>query len=163
MKPLTQGWQALLSRMSARERAAMALAAWAVGLGLLWALGIAPAWKTLAGAPQRHQALDAQLAGMQALATQASEIRQDGAGQVPARETAIGLIQRTARELGQGSVAVAGSQVNLRFGGARPDALARSLDQMRRGARVSVVQAELKRQDDGWHGSITLSGPGLGD
>lgn len=163
MKPLTQGWQALSARLSARERAAVALAAWAVGLGLLWMLGIAPAWKALSGAPERHQALDAQLARMQALGAQAGEIRQGGAGQVPVREVAIGLIQRTARELGQGSVAVAGNQVNLRFDGARPDALARSLDQMRRGARVSAVRAELKRQDDGWHGSITLSGPGLGD
>lgn len=163
MKSPLQGWKAMAAQWSARERTAVTLAAWAVGLGLLWTLGIAPAWKTLVGAPARHQALDAQLTRMQALAAEVREIRQNGAGQVPAREAAIGLIQRTARELGPGSAAVTGNQVNLRIDGARPDALARSLDQMRRGARVSAVQAKLQRKDGGWRGSITLSGPGLGD
>jgi len=156
-------WQAMRAHWSARERMAVTLATWAVGLGLLWALGIAPAWKTLARAPQRQQVLDAQLARMQALAAQAAEIRQDDAGAVPDRGAAIGLIQRTARELGQEPVMVTGNQVRLRGDGSRPDVLARSLDQMRRGARVTVVQATLKRQGDDWHGNITLAGPGLGD
>lgn len=159
----TSRWQDALSRMHPRERAAVMLAAWVVGLGALWGLGIAPAWKTLAKAPERHQAVDRQLAQMQALAAQADDVRRTSEGDLPQRDAVLDLLHRTAREMGQGSVTVNGDQVSLRVNNVAPDALARALDQLRRSARVSVAQAELKRQGDGWSGSVTLSGPGLGD
>lgn len=159
----TSRWQALLLRMSPRERAAVLLAAWIVGLGALWGLGIAPAWKTLAKASERHQAVDTQLARMQALAAQTDDIRRSSAGDLPPRDAALDVLHRTARELGQGSVMVSGNQVSLRIHGVAPDVLARALDQLRRSARVNVVHAELKRRGDGWSGSVTLAGPGLGD
>ncbi|MFA6616293.1 MAG: type II secretion system protein GspM [Hydrogenophaga sp.] len=163
MKPPTSRWQALLSRMSPRERAAVVLAAWIVGLGALWGLGIAPAWQTLARAPARHQAVDTQLARMQALAAQVEDIRRSSAGDLPARDAALDVLHRTARELGPGSVMLSGDQASLRIHGVAPDVLARALDQLRRSARVNVVHAELKRRGDGWSGSVTLAGPGLGD
>lgn len=153
-------WQA----MAPRERLLVQLAAWVLGAGLIWMLGITPAWKTLQKSPDRLRALDAQLVRMQDWAAQAQAIRQDGSSPVPERSTTIGLIENTARDLGPGTqVNVMGNQVVVRLTQVAPDLLARSLDQLRRAARVVPVSAELEQVGDRWSGSLTLAGPGLGD
>lgn len=71
LAPLQQRWQAL----APRERLGATL-----GLGLLlvflvWSLAVQPALKTLRTAPAQQATLDAQLAQMQRLAAEASELR----------------------------------------------------------------------------------------
>ena len=63
----TLALSAALSRLSPRERSAVIVAAWILGLGLLWWLAVAPALNTLNQAPARHARVDAQLAQMQRL------------------------------------------------------------------------------------------------
>jgi general secretion pathway protein M len=151
------------ARWSARERRAVALAAWVLFLALLWSQCIAPAWRVLSSAPAQRQALDAQLAYMHGLAAQAEATRQASAGPVPDRAAALAVIQRATQALGPGALTVAGAEVSLRVAAAPPEQLARHLEQLRREARVTVVRTALQRRADGWHGQLTLAGPGLGE
>ena len=60
-------WRARWQALGARERRGLAVAAWVLGLFLLWALAIAPAWRTVRAAPAQLDRLDAQLQQMQHL------------------------------------------------------------------------------------------------
>ena len=71
LAPLRARWQAL----GPRERRGLALAAWVLGLFLLWAVAIAPAWRTTRAAPAQLDRLDAQLQQMQRQAHEARELR----------------------------------------------------------------------------------------
>lgn len=155
---LAQWWVGL----AARERMMVLIAAWVLGLGLLWMLGIAPAWRILEAAPQRHQELDAQLSRMQSLGAQARAVQAERSGTLPDRATSIRLIEDVARSMGPaGQVSVSGDQVTLRVDRVTPDQLARGLDQLRRVARSTPTGADLQWQGGGWQGTVTLTGPGL--
>ena len=71
----TAPWRARWQALGTRERRAMAIAAWVVGLFLLWALALAPAWRTTRTAPAQLDLLDAQLQQMQRLAGETRELR----------------------------------------------------------------------------------------
>ena len=87
---------AALDRLSTRERQAVLVAAWTVGLGLLWWLAIAPAWTTLREAPARHARLDAQLGQMQGMAATAGALRSETNAQPPGRDE---VLRATAQAL----------------------------------------------------------------
>ncbi len=154
-----------LAGLQPRERRAVALAAWVVGLGLLWWIAIAPAWSTLSQAPARQAQLDAQLSQMRGLAASAQALRGDTNSQPPGRDTVLRALDQATSALGtHGQIVVQGERATLTLNNATPEALAQWLQQVRINARLVPVEAKLDRPTSGapaWRGSLVVSGPGL--
>lgn len=159
----------LFQGLQPRERMAVGLAAAVVVAYLLWAVALAPAWRSLQAAPARHQAADAQLAEVMALAQQARALTGQRGAQALSRAEAIRAVeQATQQSLGAGTrLSVNGNRVTASVNNATPDALARWLAQARLNARLLPVEARLQRSGEGaevrWNGTMVLSGPALGD
>ena len=152
----------VMARLNARERRLVQVAAAVVGLGLIWWLGISPALQTLRRAPERQAQLSQQLAEVQRMAATAAALREQGNARVPARNEALGALERATASLGpQGQLSVLGDRATLTLRKADPTALAQWLAQARLNARVSPVESQLTREGSGWSGSVVLSGPGL--
>ena len=166
LAPLHQSLSAVWSRLAARERLAVGLAAGVVALALLWWLGLAPALSTLRQAPQQHHALDTQLAQMRAMAASAQALRGQGGAQPLAREAAQRALEQATHELFGPNVQprLQGDQATVALNAVAPDALARWLEQVRINARLVPVQADLQfnASPAGWSGQLVLAGPGLG-
>ena len=157
--------QQALAGLQPRERRALTLALWVVGLGLLWWIGVAPAWATLRQAPERHARLDAQLSQMRGMAASAQALRGQSNAQMPARDTALRALEQATSALGaSGQMALQGERATLTLNNATPEALAQWLQQVRINARLVPVEAKLSRPADSaplWSGSLVLGGPGL--
>lgn len=153
-----------LAGLQPRERRAVTLALWVVGLGLLWWIAIAPAWSTLSQAPARQARLDAQLGQMRGMAASAQALRETNA-QPPSRDTVLRALDQATGELGDsGQIAVLGERATLTLNNATPEALAQWLQQVRINARLVPVEAKLNRPTSGapvWSGTLLVSGPGL--
>ncbi|MGM9426888.1 type II secretion system protein GspM [Hydrogenophaga sp. MI9] len=150
--------------MSPREQRLVRVAAWVVGLGLLWWVGLAPALDTLRQSKARHARLDKELALVQAQAASAEVLRTQNATPPPGREAALRALEEATRGLGAGaSLAQQGDRATVTLKGVAPGALAQWLQQVRINARVLPVQAQIQRGDQAaWSGQIVLAGPGLG-
>jgi general secretion pathway protein M len=163
---LRQGLQASLARLSPREQRAVSIAAWVVGLGLIWWLAVAPAWTTLRQAPERHKQLDAQLGHMRRLAATADGLRGQNTTQPLGRDAAMRALELATNTAlgGTAQLTAQGDRVTITLRGAPPEALAQWLNQVRVNARLVPVQAELKQTAEpaGWTGQLVLAGPGLG-
>lgn len=148
-----QHWQAA----APRERLIARLAALFVGLLLLWALALAPAWKTLRTAPAELDRLDAELQQMRALAGQVQQLRQT----LPLNaEQALAAVRAAAQRLGTGAdLTVQGNQVQLRLNHVAPADLVGLLTELRQAARARPVQAELQSGPQGYSGRLVLSLP----
>lgn len=150
--------------LSPREQRMVRVAAWVVGLGLLWWVGLAPAVDTLRQSKTRHARLDKELAQVQAQAASAEVLRTQNATPPPGREAALRALEEATRGLGAGaSLAQQGDRATVTLKGVAPGALAQWLQQVRVNARVLPVQAQIQRGDQAaWSGQIVLAGPGLG-
>lgn len=158
--------QAALARLAPREQRAVTLAAWVVGLGLLWWLALAPALQTLRQAPERHTQLDAQLSHMRSMAATAEQLRAQSAASPLGRDGALrALEQATAALDGTAQLAVLGDRATLTLNNTPPDALAQWLSQVRVNARLVPLEAQLNRSTEpaAWSGTLVLGGPGLRD
>lgn len=154
-----------LARLSPRERLAVTVAAWVLGLGLLWWIGLAPALATLRTAPDRHARLDAQLSHMRSLAATTEQLRAQNTGQPPGRDDALRALEQATTPLGTaGQLSVLGDRATLTLRNAPPDALAQWLAQVRVNARLLPVEARLTQTPGAaqWNGTLVLAGPGLG-
>ncbi|MEO6409106.1 MAG: type II secretion system protein GspM, partial [Burkholderiaceae bacterium] len=58
-----------------RERQTVRAGALAVGIVIVWLLGVQPAWRTLRDTPPQLDRLDAELAQMQRIAAESRELR----------------------------------------------------------------------------------------
>lgn len=169
---LPSGWtrlsgplQAALHRLAPREQRAIALAAWVVGLGLLWWLAVAPALHTLRQAPERHARLDAQLSQMRSMASTAERLRAQNAAQPLGRDDVLrALEQATTGLAGTAQLSVLGDRATLTLKNTPPDALTQWLSQVRVNARLMPLDAKLSRSTESaaWSGTLVLGGPGLG-
>lgn len=156
--------QQALAGLQPRERRAVTLAAWVVGLGLLWWLAIAPAVTTLRQAPERHAGLDAQLGQMRGMAATAQALRAQTTAQPPARDDVLRALEQATATLGTtAQLAVQGERATLTLNGTAPEALAQWLTQVRINARLVPVEAKLNRPGNppGWTGTLVVGGPGL--
>jgi general secretion pathway protein M len=154
-----------LSRLSSRERNAVTLAAWVIGLGLLWWLAVAPAIDTLRQAPARHARLDAQLGQMQRMAATAESLRGQSSAQPPGRDEVLRALETATTPLGStAQLSVLGDRATLTLRNTSPDALAQWLAQVRINARLLPVDSQINREpgSPGWNGTVVLTGPGLG-
>lgn len=157
--------QQTLAGLQPRERRAVTLALWVVGLGLVWWIAIAPAWSTLRQAPERQARLDAQLSQMRSMAASAQALRDQTNAQPPGRDTVLRALDQATGALGaSGQIAVLGERATLTLNNATPEALAQWLQQVRINARLVPVEARLSRPASGapvWSGTLAVSGPGL--
>lgn len=162
---LRQRLGAILEGLSPREQRAARLAAWVVGLGLLWWVGLAPAVNTLRHAGARHAKLNAELAQMQAHAASAEVLRSQNATPPPGREAALRALEEATRQLGAGArLTLQGDSATVAMRDIPPGALAQWLQQVRINARVLPEQVQIQRGGNaaGWTGQVVLVGPGLG-
>lgn len=162
---LSQHATAALSRLSARERMAVGLAAAAVALALLWWFALAPAIATLRQSADRHARADQVLSQLQGMAASAEVLRTQNATPPPARELAVRALEEATRSLGAGAqLTLQGDRATVGLRDVAPAALAQWLQQARINARVLPVQAQLQRSGGQplWSGQIVVAGPGLG-
>lgn len=162
---LSQRLSATLQGLSPREQSAVRLAAWVLGLGLLWWVGLAPAIGTLRQSGARHATLDQSLAQMQAQAASAELLRAQNATPPPGRDAAQRALEEATRQLGAGAqLSLQGDRATVAMRDIAPGALAQWLQQVRINARLLPVQAQIQRGGAaaGWSGQVVLAGPGLG-
>ncbi len=155
---------AALDRLSPRERQAVLIALWVVGLGLLWWLAVAPALATLREAPARHARLDAQLGQMQRMAATVNALRSESTAQSPGRDQVLRALEAATASLGPtAQLSVLGDRATATLRGTPPAALAQWLAQVRINARLLPLDTQLTRDPatSGWNGTVVLSGPGL--
>jgi general secretion pathway protein M len=141
--------------LALRERRLVAFAASALALTLIWLLALAPALRTLAGAPAQIEAADAQLQTMQRLAAESREMR--AASPVSPEQAAAALKVATERLGGAGKLTVQGDRAVLTLDGARVAALRDWLTEARTGARGRPVEVTLTRGAQGLSGTVVLA------
>jgi general secretion pathway protein M len=151
LAPARAWWQGL----AARERMLLAVGATVVGLGIVWALLLQPAWRTLQGAPVERDRLDAQWQAMQRLATEAQQLR--ATPPVSAQQAAAALSSATERLGTLASLSLQGERAVVTFNGIGTTALRDWLAEVRAGARARPVEATLTRGAQGYSGTMVLS------
>lgn len=157
LAPLRQAAQAQWSQLAARERRLVAAAAAVLAVGLLWAVAIAPAWRTLREVPPQREALERQLQQMQALATEAQALR--AVAPVPPEQAQAALTAAAQRLGAQGKLTPQGGQrALLTLQGASGAQLAAFLSEARAGARTRVIEATLNQTGPGsYDGTLMLA------
>jgi len=154
LQPLRAAWRA----RDARERRLLLLAAGVLGLYLLWALALQPAWRTLRDVPPRLEGLEAQLQAMQAQAADAQALR---ATPPLLRPQASAALQAATSRLGaRGRLAEQGDRAVLTLDGVSGDELRSWLGEVRTGARARAVELNLTRQPQGLSGTVVVALPG---
>jgi general secretion pathway protein M len=154
-----------LAGLAPRERGAVVLAAWLLGLALLWWLALAPALATLRQAPERHTRLDTQLSELRRMAATADALRAAAPASAPNRDEVLRSLEQAGTVLGTtAQLSVLGERATVTLKEAPPEALAQWLAQVRVNARLTPLQANLTRSSPagGWSGTVVLAGPGLG-
>jgi general secretion pathway protein M len=156
LEPLRARWQAL----GARERKLLTLAAWAIGIGLLWWVAIAPAWRTTSTAPQRLDQLDAQLLQMQRMAGEVRGLRAAPAVGVMQAQAAV---KAATEALGPSArLQLAGERATVNFTNASGAQVRDWLAEVRAAARARPIEATLTRGPQGLSGSVVVALPGGG-
>ena len=153
----TAPWRARWRALGQRERRGLSIAAWVVGLFLLWALAIAPAWRTVRSAPQQLDQLDAQLQSMQRQANEARELRAIPA--LGATQAAAALKAASDELAGAGRLQLNGDRATLTLTNANGTQLREWLAEARSAARARPVEANLTRSPQGYSGSIVVALP----
>lgn len=140
---------------SPRDRAALVTMALVVGAFLLWTLAIAPAWRTLQGAPAQIEALDAQLQQMRAQAAEVRELR--NATPIAAAQAGVAIKAAAERHGDKVRLTLQGDRALVTFNGASPEQLRSLLVEARSAARARPVEAQLTRGANGFNGTLVLS------
>jgi general secretion pathway protein M len=152
------GLSAWWARLSAGERRWVVVGAVVLSLGLVWGLGVAPAWKSLQSAPQRLAALETQNQQMRALASEAKALRATPAIE-PAQ--ALAALKVATERLGVGArLSQSGDRAALTFADLNGTALSAWLEEARAGARARPIDAQISRGPKGLSGVITVALPG---
>ena len=140
MAPLHARWQVL----APRERLAVGLAAWVLGLGLLWWLALSPALQTLRAADLQRVELDRQLQVMQALQTEAKSLQ--GLSKLGSNEALRALEASVKQRLGSSAqLNVVGDRATVTVKAVSGEALSQWLAQARANARALPTEARLTR------------------
>lgn len=146
-----QRWQAF----APRERQAIALAALAIGVLVVWLVGVQPALRTLREAPLQIDAVDAKLQVMQGLAAETASLR--NATPVSAAQAVAALTAATERMGGKGRLQVQGDRATLTLVAADTESLRQWLELARSAARARPVEAQWSRGPKGYTGTLVVS------
>lgn len=153
------------TRLDARERRLVTLAATVVVLALVWWLALAPAISTLRMAGEQRLALEVQAQQMQRLQDEAEKLKAlPKLGQTEALKALETAVQQRLGSAGKMSVVGGRATVSLKEVPA--DALAAYLADARANARATPVEARLTRAPGSapgtparWNGTLALSLP----
>lgn len=133
------------------------------GAGVLLLVGVVlfmlvPSIKVLRYATADHQALDAQLDTVRALAAQAQAIQNEPK---PSHDEAIRFVENSAKQrlLGTAQLTVSGDRATLTLNNTKPEALAAWLTDARTNGRLLPIEAKLTRTEAGWSGQLVLNLP----
>lgn len=151
LSALRARWQSL----GARDRRLLALALAVLGAFLLWSALVQPAWRTVRDATSQLDLLDTQLQEMQALATEARELR--GTPAFSTEQSAAALKSASDRLGSKGRLSLQGERAVLTLNGASSSQLREWLVEARAGARARPIEAQLSRNAQGFSGSVVLS------
>ncbi len=150
------GARAWWAGLAQRERRLVLAAALVLAAFLLWALALAPALRTLAGAPAQLAAGEAQAQQMQALASEAASLR--AVAPVPMAQAQAALSAATSRLGDAAKLSLQGERAVVALKGISGEQLAAWLAEARAGARARVVEASLSQTTPGlYDGSLTLA------
>jgi len=138
-----------------RERLAIGAALALIGVYLVWAIAVQPAWRTLREAPAQLDRLDAQLQQMQRLAAESKTLR--GAAPVPPGQAAVALKSATERLGEQGRIVLQGDRATLTLNGVQGEALRAWLSEARSAAHARALDVQLTRSAQGYAGSVVVS------
>jgi general secretion pathway protein M len=148
-------WRERWAALSGRERGLVLGAAVLIGLALLWALAVQPAWRTLRSAPAEQARLDAAWQRMQREAAEATRLR---ALPPVAPTLATQSLQAATSRLGpKARLSLQGERAVLTVDDVAGEALVQWLTEVRRGARARPVEAQLEAADAGYRGRITVA------
>lgn len=151
-----RGLQARWATLAARERRLLALGAAVLGAYLVWAVALAPAWRSLRSAPALIEAGEAQARQMQAWAAEAARLR--AVAPVPMAQAQQALAAATTRLGDSAKLSLQGERALLTLKGISGNQLAGWLAEVRAGARARVVEASLSQTSPGlYDGSLTLA------
>ena len=147
--------QARYARLDARERRMVVVIAALLTFLVVWLILVRPAWKTLDEAPALREQADAQLLQMQAISSEAKQLR--ALPPVP-QSVAEQVLKAATDELGgKAKLAVQGDRATLSVTGINGEELRKWLIQARGGARARPVEATLVRAGDGYNGTLVVT------
>ena len=155
-------WQALRTQAGAlwrarapRERVALAIAAAALIVLIVWALLVAPALATLRGAPHQLESLEIQLQQMRAMAAEVRELR----NMTPVAAAQAGLAIKTAAERHGDKVRLSlqADRALMTLVNISPEQLRALLVEMRSAARARPIEAQLNRVPAGYSGTLVFN------
>ena len=138
-----------------RERLVIGAALALIGVYLVWAIAVQPAWRTLRDAPAQLDRLDAQLQQMQRLAAESKTLR--GTAPVSPGQAAVALKSATERLGEQGRIVMQGDRATLTLTGVQGEALRAWLSEARSAAHARALDVQLTRSAQGYAGSVVVS------
>ena len=138
-----------------RERLAVGAVLALIGVYLVWAIALQPAWRTLRDAPAQLDRLDAQLQQMQRLAAESKTLR--GTAPVSPSQAAVALKSATERLGERGRIVMQGDRATLTLTGVQGDALRAWLSQARSAAHARALDVQLTRSAQGYAGSVVVT------
>lgn len=144
-------WQGL----ALRERRLVAIAAALLGLYLVWALAVQPAWRTIDRAAADGERIEAQWQEMLRLADEAQQLR--ATPPVDAAQARAALQAATERLGASGRLALQGDRAVLTLSGVGSGALRDWLAEVRSGARARPLEARLARGGEGFSGTLVVT------
>lgn len=148
---LRQRW----AKMTPRERMLVASAGAALGVLLLWYVGLYSAWSTWRKVPTEARALEIDWLQMQRLANEARDLKAQPP--VNAAQAAEALKSATDRLGAHGKVSQTGDRATLSVNGASPEQLRTWLAEVRSGARARPVDLQVNRAEGGLSGQVVVS------
>ena len=154
MQSLRNAWQARWLQASAREQTLVRLAISVLLLAALWFVALRPAWVGLKTARTQAPVVRAQYEQVLQLQAQAQALRAQAPGApVDAKavlQSALASLEKNAR------LAVLAERATISFKDAKPEALARFLEQARLMAHTSTLEMHFSQSGGLWSGSLVL-------
>ena len=147
--------QARYAKLDARERTMVVVIGGALAFLVVWLLLVRPAWTTLDAAPALREQADAQILQMQAIATEAKQLR----ALPPVPSTVAEQVLKSATDdlAGKGKIVVNNDRATLTVTGINGEDLRNWLIKARGGARARPVEASLTRAGDGYNGTLVVT------
>jgi general secretion pathway protein M len=154
MNSLTAWWEA----RAAREKTLLGWGAALVALTLIWAIGIAPAWRSIQKFEMQRTALDAQIRSMQRMQAQAKTLQ---AQPKLTQAQAAAALEATVKQsfAGQADVSLRAGDATVTLRNVSADAVAQWLATARNNAHTVPIQARLTRTGATWSGSLQMGLP----
>ena len=143
------------AKLDARERQMVVVIGGALAFLIVWLLLVRPAWTTLDAAPALRAQADAQLLQMQAIASEARQLR--ALPPVP-QSVAEQVLKSATDDLGgKAKFAMQGDHGTLSVTGINGEDLRTWLLKARGGARARPTGASLTRAGEGYNGTLVVA------